>query len=322
MCSDSPITSWYLSYIACSPSVLPYCGTFSFFGGTYLYNCQTQFARFESVEYLNDFYITAIGSTLATDSAYTAADSTSDSTADSTFTSPRPTFTRTSSSSTSDSYSNSTGLAAAAIGGICAGVGVISIILGLLVWFCIRRRRNNRIKQAQQQTAAANAGGYGGPAPPQMQQQSPGYQPVPQQDGQYLSPNGAPYPPAYAPQQQQQQQGYFSDPSKSPVVAHVTPMSPSSMHDPRQSIMSGSGVVSPAPTSPHPQQQSPPIMQGRDSYYQAPANPHTMEVDGTQGNPGVPHGGQQQYQEVDGTQSNPGVPHHGAGHQQGPYEVQ
>lgn len=215
---------------------------------------------------------------------------------------------------TSSSLNNahSAAIGAAAIGGICVGVGVLSIVLGVIIFLCIRRRRNNRIKQAQQQTAAANPG-YGGPPP--MQQQSPGYQPVPQQDGQYLSPGQTQQPPSYAPTQQ----GYL-DPSKSPATTYATPVSPGSTHDPRQSTFAGSGIVSPAPTTGPQQPQSP--VQGGDLYYKPPSNPNTMEVDGTQGNPGVPHGGQQQFQEVDGTQGNPGVPHHQGQQPYGPYEVQ
>ena len=285
-----------------------YCGTFSFFGGTYLYNCQSTRALAESVEFLNDFYIRAIGSTLATD--------TESALTDLSFGSSTRRSTPSDTSSSTYTYNRSAGLAAAAIGGICAGVGVLAVILGVIIFFCIRRRRNNRIRDAQQQSAAAQAA-YGGPAP--MQQQSPGYQPVPQQDGQYLSPGAQqsqpqPQPQPYAPTQQ----GYF-DPSKSPANTYVTPVSPASNGDPRQSMYTGSGVTSPVPTAG--QQPTPPPVPANESYYKPPQNANTMEVDGTQGNPGVPHGGQHGYQEVDGTKGNPGVPYH-QGKQQGPYEIQ
>ena len=55
-------------------------------------------------------------------------------------------------------------------------------------------------------------------------------------------------------------------------------------------------------------------------FYKQPASPNVMEVDGTQGNPGVPYGSQQNFNEVDGTQGNPGVPYNRQ-HYQGPYEM-
>ena len=300
--------AYVLTLLCNSPSNLPFCGTYSFFGGTYQYNCQPTVAFAKSVEFLNDFYATAIGSTLAGASTDPFSFSRTGAPVTVTKGSTSPTYTR---ESNNDAKSSTIG--AAAIGGICAGVGVISIILGVIIFFCIRRRRNNKIKQAQQQTAAANAG-YGGSPP--MQQQSPGYQPVPQQDGQYLSPGQNQYPPSYPPTQQE----YF-DPSKTPATTYATPVSPNSTHDPRQSTFAGSGVTSPSPTNGQQQKQPQSPVLGKDSYYKPPGNPNTMEVDGTQGNPGIPHGGQQQFQEVDGTQGNPGVPHQ-QGQPHGPYEVQ
>lgn len=55
-------------------------------------------------------------------------------------------------------------------------------------------------------------------------------------------------------------------------------------------------------------------------YYKQPQSPNIGEVDGTQGNPGVPHGAQQGANEVDGTQGNPGVPYHQQQYN-GPYEM-
>ena len=56
------------------------------------------------------------------------------------------------------------------------------------------------------------------------------------------------------------------------------------------------------------------------NYYKPPLSPNSTEVDGTQGNPGVPHGAQQGANEVDGTQGNPGVPYNQQQYH-GPYEM-
>ena len=66
---------------------------------------------------------------------------------------------------------------------------------------------------------------------------------------------------------------------------------------------------------------SPPIPGGAaQEYYKQPNSPTITEVDGTQGNPGVPYGQQPSRMEVDGTQGNPGVPYDQHGYH-GPYEM-
>ena len=307
----------------------PDCGAYSFAGGSYLYLCDsTSQYLISSVEYLADYYITAIGSTLApTTDPFASAKATF--AADSSRSVPTSSQSSSGSSSSSDNDSDddntNTGLASAAIGGIAAGAGlVICAVLGLLIWCCLRRRKRARL--AASNNVIQNAPPvYAQPSPPPMQQQTPAYQPVSQQDSQYHGSG----------QFQPTQSGYFggpTEPSKdngapthvspvvSPSLSKVDPVSrPFSTvsSQPSDSIQTLQHLSPPVPG------YSGPLAGGTTqstSYYKQPHSPTITEVDGTQGNPGVPHGFNGGASEVDGTQGNPGVPH--APHQYpGPYEM-
>ena len=230
----------------------------------------------------------------------------------------------TSTSKTTETTSTSTGsngkdpsssLGTAAIGGIAAGAGlIICIFLGLLVWLCMRRRKSARFAASQQlaQHAPPTFNTQGG-TPMQQHQQ---YQSVPQQDNSFQG-NG----------QYQPTQGYFGgpiDPSKeSAAYSHVSPIaSPvASTVDPAArpfSEVSSQHPIEAGQTMQGQQHLSPPVPghagplaggRGAQDYYKHPQSPNNTEVDGTQGNPGLPHGSTLGVNEVDGTQGNPGVPY-------------
>ncbi|KAI4199815.1 MAG: hypothetical protein LQ350_004345 [Teloschistes chrysophthalmus] len=240
----------------CSDSAFPYCGTYSFPGGTRLYNCAATMAlAASSVEFLNDYYITAIGSTLAPSSApfsFTRASSAS---------ATHPTlssYTSSSAYTSSSSSSDGGGLSADAIRGIAIGVSLgICLIFILLAIFIVRKRRANRMKRASQ----PNLPPAYTPGPGMQQPGNPAYQPVSQQD------HG--YPPTAA--------GYFG-----PVPVKdgngVTPQSPSQGYDPHQR----QSVVSTALLSP-PSEHGHGSIAGRESVYKnnGPLSPSITEVDGS-----------------------------------------
>ncbi|KAL8916973.1 MAG: hypothetical protein Q9208_008228 [Pyrenodesmia sp. 3 TL-2023] len=227
----------------CSDSAFPYCGTYRFYGGTYLYNCEytTNFGP-SSVAQLSDFYETAITSSFrpitrppVTTSSYTSR--------------------YTPSSSSSYSSSGGGGLSASAIRGIAIGVSVgVCALFILLAIFIVRRRRANRMKQASQPNLPP---AYTSSAPMQLQQQtSPAYQPVPQQDQ------------SYAPAQA----GYFapSPSGKDGITVTSQPsLSPGQNHSP----------VNVSQLSPNSTRQSHGSIAGRDSYM--PTSPTITEVDGS-----------------------------------------
>ena len=277
-----------------------------------------------SVEFLGDYYSTAIGSTFslapasfssqsqATGAAESASSASSASR--STHSHAVGSSTSTSSSITESSRNNGTGLAQAAIDGIAAGVSLlVCVVAGVIVFFCLRSRKRKRLA-ASQAIASHAPPTY---QPPPMQQHQTGYQTVPQQDTQFQG----------SPNYQPTQAGYYggpSDPQKTEgAYSHVSPVgSPSpSAAEPRPF-----SVVSTQPTiDQRPMNLSPPLTGARPSggaaqeYYKQPVSPTVTEVDGTQGNPGVPHGRQQGVLEVDGTSGNPGVPYDQ--HYHGPYEM-
>jgi len=211
------------------------------------------------------------------------------------------------------------------------------------VFFCLRSRKRKRLAasqamashapptyqpppmqqqqtsyQQQQTSYQQQQPGYQQPQPGYQQPQT-GYQSVPQQDPPY---QGSPdYQPTHA--------GYFGGPTDPPksegAHSHVSPVgtpSPSNIESRPFSIVS----------SQHPSEQrpmgglSPPVASARpdggaaQEYYKQPNSPTMTEVDGTQGNPGVPHGQQPGRLEVEGTAGNPGVPYDQQ-HYQGPYEM-
>ena len=157
-----------------------------------------------------------------------------------------------------------------------------------------------------------------------QQQPQANYQPVPQQDSQYHGSGDF----------QPTQAGYFGGPTEpnkdNGVYAHVSPVASPSLSkvDP---VARPFSTVSSQPSESTITQQhlSPPIpgfpgpLAGGaaqpTSYYKQPHSPTITEVDGTQGNPGVPYGYNGGANEVDGTQGNPGVPY--TQHHHGPYEM-
>ena len=305
----------------------PYCGTYSFHGGTYNYNCQStsQFSV-ESVEYLRDYYITAVGSSLTSNFHVLEAATTDDSFGSGSTSNPTSTRSPSHSGSNSDNNDDNANVAlgAAAIGGIAAGAGlVICLIIGLLVWCCLRRRKRARL--AASQNMAQHAPPTFAQPQPMDQQSQTTYQPVPQQDTQYHGSG----------QFQPTQSGYFGgaqDPQKDPgAFTHVSPVgspSPSTI-DPAARPFSMVSTQHPHDGTQTKQHLSPPLpgyagpLAGggaAQEYYKQPSSPSVTEVDGTQGNPGVPYGSQQRMNEVDGTQGNPGVPHH-EHYYHGPYEM-
>ena len=270
-----------------------------------------------SVEFLADYYVTAVGSTLAptTDPfSYAKVTGAASSAASATESSHSSKSSSSSTSNNGNNDNNGAGLAAAAIGGIAAGIGLVCLVVGVIVFFCLRSRKRKRIA-ASQAVASHAPPSY---QPPPMQQQQTGYQSVPQQDSQLQG----------SPKHQPPQAGYFggpTEPQKSEgIYTHVSPVgSPSpSQVDPRPFSM----VSSQHAGEQRPMNLSPPVpgaMGGggpSQEYYKQPTSPMVTEVDGTQGNPGVPHGHQPGVLEVDGTSGNPGVPYD-QHHYRGPYEM-
>jgi len=288
----------------------------------------------ESVEFLADYYVTAIGSTLAptTDPfSYAKATAVAGSATGSASSRTSPLQTYPTSSSTS--YYTSNGLAAAAIGGIAAGISLlVCVVAGVIVFFCLRSRKRKRLAASQAMASHApptyqpppmqqQQTGYQPPnyPPPPMQQQQTSYHSVPQQDPQFQS----------SPNYQPTQAGYFggpTDPRKSEGThSHVSPIAaPSPVNvDSRTFSM----VSSQHPGEQRPMNLSPPVPTSArpdggaaQEYYTQANSPTVTEVDGTQGNPGVPHGQQPSRLEVEGTAGNPGVPYDQQ-HYQGPYEM-
>ncbi|KAG7008101.1 GTpase-activating protein GYP7 [Physcia stellaris] len=320
--------------IQCEP-LTPYCALYSYPGSSYQHVCQeqSQYGLVSSIENLEDYYLTAIGSTLTNAIPSVAATAITGG-ATSEPSSSRSSFGFSSGSSTSSSPSSSTGygndnsgstgLAAAAIGGIAAGVGLVfCAVVGFFIWCCLRRRKRARIAASQNMTQHAPPT-FVSPAPAPIQQQQqlqPNYQPVPQQDTPYHGSG----------QFQPTQAGYFGGPSDgkdSNAYTHVSPVGSPSPSKVEPITRPFSVVSSQHPTDggTQPQRLSPPVpgyagpMAGGQNYNQSPVSPTATEVDGTQGNPGVPHGYGQGINEVDGTQGNPGVPYTQQGYR-GPYEM-
>lgn len=318
----------------CTDALTAFCGLYSFPGSSYIHICQdqSQSGLVTSIEKLEDYYLTAIGSTLTNAIPSVEATAITGSAASRPSSSPSSfgfsSSSSTSSSSTGGDVSNnsgSAGLAAAAIGGIAAGVGLVfCAVVGFFIWCCLRRRKRARIAASQNMTQHAPPT-YVPPAPAPIQQQQqlqPNYQPVPQQDTPYHGSG----------QFQPTQAGYFGGPSDgkdSNAYTHVSPVgSPSpSKVEPVTRPFSVVSSQHPADGGTQPQRLSPPVpgyagpmAGGLQNHNHSPVSPTATEVDGTQGNPGVPHGYGQGINEVDGTQGNPGVPYTQQGYR-GPYEM-
>ncbi|KAL8689161.1 MAG: hypothetical protein Q9224_004707 [Gallowayella concinna] len=244
--------------LKCSISAMPFCGTYQFSGGTRLYNCETSSGYKSSVQFLADYYVTAISSTLApsTDPFSFVRDT---ATAAATRSSYSSRYTSSSSYSSSD---DGGGLSAEAIRGISIGVGIgVCVIFIALAFFIVRRRRANRMKRAAQPNLPP---AYSPSAPMQQQAPSgnPSYQPVPQQD--------QTYPPT--------QNGYFSPgtmgKSNGPTVTSQpsTAVSPPAQTQQQRHSNAPSSFLSPNASD-----------QGRDSFYRSngPVSPAITEIDGS-----------------------------------------
>ena len=133
-------------------SSLAWCGTYSFYGGTYLYNCDSTIGVVHSVESLADWY-SALSSSLTGD-----VDSSTKSTGGATIVRSTSRFPETASTRPSiiaTSVSAHRGLSGAAIGGIAVGGAIIlvAIVAGITAACCLRRRRR-RQRQENEQAAA------------------------------------------------------------------------------------------------------------------------------------------------------------------------
>ena len=247
------------------------------------------FTPIQNIEFLNDFYITAIGSTLAPNPTTNPFGFTASAYLNSYAATPTSGGTGSSSSSSSTNHNPPhDGLSQGAIGAIAAGAAVVvALICGIIIFCCIRARRRKRIAAASRPPSDF---------PPPMQQESQpspppkafdGYQSVPQQEQQHVE-----YPGPH-----QQAQPYFSPPAST-----VSPQS-TSANDPRFSTANAI-LLSSRPSE----------SEQKQYHYKAPVSPTVTEVDGTMGNPGIPtevaHGVPT---EVDGTMGNPGVPASGHG---------
>lgn len=228
-------------------------------------------------------------------------------------------FSSTSSNNVSNHGDGGPALASATIGGIGAGAGVlVCAVAGVIVFFCLRSRKRKRLAASQAIASHASPTHQPPPMQQQQQQQQTGYQSVPQQDSQFQG----------SPDYQPTHNGYYggpTDPQKNQgAYSHVSPIeSPSpSTADPRPFSMASS----PPGSEYRPMSLSPPVPGTMEAgsavqeYYKRPISPVVTEVDGTQGNPGVPQGQQLGRMEVDGTGGNPGVPHDQQ-HYHGPYEM-
>lgn len=279
-----------------SDAAYPFCGTYSFAVGSSLFDCALTSALPYSVELLNDYYMTAIGSTLA-------ADPTSDPFGFTAF-AALPSSTASGSATETGTSASSTGLSMGAVDGIAAVAAIIGVaILALIVFCCVRQRKRKRLAKSkapfpnvhlQQPTAS-------------MQQQQPGvppkafdgYHSVPQQE---QRPQYTNYP---SPPQQQASTGYFPPPGAT-SGSDISPMQTGTSNtDPRLSTANAT-LLSPV---------SEPGSDQRQSYYKPPISPTVTEVDATMGNPGIPSpsGWHGRPTEVDGTMGNPGVPAEGHG---------
>ncbi|KAL8767692.1 MAG: hypothetical protein Q9209_005872 [Squamulea sp. 1 TL-2023] len=240
----------------CSESAFPYCGSYRFSGGTRLYVCDSTTGPVTSIEFLADYYITAIGSTLAPSRSPFSITAQLAS----------PSSTRASYTSSYTPYTSSSdsggGLSVSAIRNIAIGASVgACVIFILLAIFIVKRRRANRMKRATQPSLPP---AYSPSAPMQQQpppSSNPAYQPVPQQDQSF--------PPG--------QGGYFAPDAvgknNGTTVTTQPSLSPPTAPTPQQRHSAApSSFLSPNPSD-----------QGRDSIYKTsgPISPTITEVDGS-----------------------------------------
>lgn len=145
---------------------MPWCGTYGFAGGTYLFNCESTAGLLTSVEFLADWY-SSIGSTLTKDIDYasesTESQSTERSTAKSVRSSATPTGSRSPDSTSTGpaiiiatSVADRRVLSGGAIAGIAVGgaIVLVAIAAGIIVACCYRHRRRRRHREDHQSAAA------------------------------------------------------------------------------------------------------------------------------------------------------------------------
>lgn len=273
---------------------------------------------------MNDFYVTAIGSTLASEPTtnpfgFTASASLAAY-------SSTPGIPTTSSSSASAAAPTSTnvviplpgtrgGISIVAFDGIIAAGAVLCVsIFGITVFCCIRRRRKLQIEAAKRPPAYRQE-------PPmqqqeqqlqaQKQQQPPlkafgSYQSVPQVSELHTSVPPTPeLPPSPPPQ------------SQPPFLSHSNSYNSAPTHQSPPSPEPGYSSVTTTLLSP-----MSPNLDPRLSYYKPPVSPAISEKDATMSNPSVPHDAAAGVPtEVDATTGNPGVPVDEAGKTGAPVEV-
>ncbi|KAL8846490.1 MAG: hypothetical protein Q9221_008414 [Calogaya cf. arnoldii] len=209
-----------------------------------------------SVEFLAQYYATAIDSTLALSQdpfSFTPEPASTSRT--------RAAYTPSYTYSSSDTSSSDSGggLSAGAIRGIAIGISVgVCAIFILLAILIVKRRRANRMKRAAQPSLppaySPSASMQQQPPPPS----NPAYQPVPQQDQSYSPAQG----------------GYFVPDAVGKNNTSVTAqpsISPAASQTPQQRHSAApSSFLSPNPSD-----------QGRESFYRGPVSPTITEVDGS-----------------------------------------
>lgn len=287
--------------------------------------------RDSAVEFLNDFYITAIGSTLGSDSSaafdytpFVSLDSSATATASSNLNDLNAQVSSLLGSSLPSSGSSSLGksnsenddeggglstgaIAGIAIGAIAGGL----LILGALIFFVVLARKRRRRRQGRPtRPPQPSYGGYS--SQPSMQQQAPqGFSIYPSKtiDGYQAIPQGG---------------VLAADPNKFPYLSPAVAGAPSPHLSPSSNRNSHSGAA--APPSSTSCTAYDPNTNTYSTYSSIPPPPQIYhEVDATLGNPGVPHegrgiphlqglpGGSPSSTEIDGlTVSASGTGHNGA----------
>ena len=175
-----------LKQFFCSDALEPFRGTYAFAGNTTLFDCMATSTSIQDVDLLNDFCITATGSTLAPDPAKNLFRFTASASLDPYIATPTNSLAVQSSAGSVSSSSTTrgpthTGQPQGAIDGTAAGAAVIGVLMiGVVAIFCVRARRRKRI------AAASSPPAYIQPPMGQQAQQPPprafdGYHSVPQQ---------------------------------------------------------------------------------------------------------------------------------------------
>jgi len=310
------------SLLPSSNAAMPYCRTFAFDAGTRLYNCDSTAGFARTVEFLADYYLTAIGSQVLASSfgpisvtaasqsiggggnqnsaAATSASGTAINNVDIQTNPPTSTPTSGSSSSNSNQNANSSsttthsGLGTGAIVGIVVGVLVVllAITAALIAWCLIRRRRRKRADLAPSQI------------PPQMQQHQQHQQP---RQAQAQAPTYPPQQPTY-PSTQQSYFDTFQQQQKPPYNTNTHPLAEAGAgtvaggvgagYYGSNSGTDGAGAGMSPPLNGPPrysvagasQSANPPALSSSDmqgDYYKAPTSPTATEVEGSgMGSPG------------------------------------